>query len=132
MVNLENLAMKVNLVNKEIQDILVDQETVAPKDHLVKMVPMETDTTALSALKCMHKKENPVIQENEEDTDLLDLKEPVENLVIMPAAFVEDQVKMVNLEGLDNLEMMVNLENLAMMAALEIIPISPVLSVSSN
>ena len=119
--NLENLATQVNLVNKENLVILVHLEILGLKDHLVKMVLMETDIIALSVLESMHKKENLVILENEEDMDLLDLKDPLENLVMMPAAILENEVKMVNLEGLDNLEMMVHLGNLAMMAHLEII-----------
>ena len=121
MVNLENLATQVNLVNKENLVILVHLEILALKDHLVKMVLMETDIIAPSALESMHKKENLVFQENEEDMDLLDPKDLLENLVMMPTAILENEVKMVNLEGLDNLVMMVHLGNLAIMADLEII-----------
>jgi len=54
MVNLENLATQVNLVNKENLVILVDQENLALKDHLAKMVLMERNIIALSALEYIH------------------------------------------------------------------------------
>ena len=73
MVSVESLVIQESLENMEDQDILVDQETVALKDHLVKMVPMETDIIALSVLECMQKKENLVLQEDQESVDPLDL-----------------------------------------------------------
>jgi len=42
MVNLEHLAIRVNQENKEIQDILVNQENLALKDHQEKMVHLES------------------------------------------------------------------------------------------
>ena len=80
---------------------------------------MGVNTIALSALEYMHKRENLVTQENQEDVESVDQEDPLENLVMMPSAILGNMVEMVNLEGLDNLEKMAHLENPAMMANLE-------------
>ena len=67
----------------------------------------------------MHKRESLVTQGNQEDVENLDQEDPLENLVMMPSAILENMVKTVNLEGLDNLAKMVHLENPAMTANLE-------------
>jgi len=72
MANVESLVIQENLEKMDIKDIQVDQENLALKDHLVKMVLMETDIIVLSALESMHKKENLVIQEDQESADSLD------------------------------------------------------------
>ena len=80
---------------------------------------METNTTVLSVLEYMQKKESLVTQENQVNVENVDLEDPLENLVMMPSAILEKAVKMVNPEGLDNLEKMVHPVNLAMMVNLE-------------
>ena len=120
MVYVENLATQVNLENPENQVNLVGQENLAVQDGLAKMVLMETNITALSVLMPTHTMEILATQEDQENVELLDLRDHPENLVMMPTAIPVNVVKMVNLVGLDNLEMMANLENLAMMVAPEI------------
>ena len=115
----ERLATQVNLENEENLAILVNQENLAFQENLVKMVLMEEKIIVLSALESMQTKENLVIQDNQENVENLDLEDPLDILVIMPSAILENRVKMVNLEGLDNLEKMVHLENLAIMVVLE-------------
>lgn len=68
-----SLVIQENLVNRVIQGILVDQENLALKDDLVKMVLMVTNVIVLSALEFLHKKENLVIQEHQENVGLPDL-----------------------------------------------------------
>ena len=120
MVYMENLATQVNLENLENQVDLVDQENLAVQDALAKMVLMETNITALSVLMPTHTTEILATQEDQENVELLDLRDHLESLVMMPTAIPVNVVKMVNLVGLDNLEMMANLENPAMMVAPEI------------
>ena len=120
MVYVEKLATQVNLENPENQVDLVDQENLAVQDGLAKMVLMETNITALSVLMPTHTMEILATQEDQENVELLDLRDHLESLVMMPTAIPVNVVKMVNLVGLDNLEMMANLENPAMMVAPEI------------
>ena len=120
MVYMENLATQVNLENPENQVNLVGQENLAVQDGLAKMVLMETNITALSVLMPTHTMEILATQEDQENVELLDLRDHLENLVMMPTAIPVNVVKTVNLVGLDNLEMMANLENPAMMVAPEI------------
>ena len=119
MVNVESLVTQANLENQENLVILVDQENKALQDDLAKMMLMETNIIAPSALEPMHEQENLATQENQENVDLLDLLDHLENLVMMPNATLENMVKMANLEGLDGLEKTVHPENLAVMVALE-------------
>ena len=120
MVYVENLATQVNLENPENLVNLVDQENLVVQDGLAKMVLMETNITALSVVMPTHTMEILATQEDQENVELLDLRDHLESLVMMPTAIPVNVVKMVNLVGLDNLEMMANLENPAMMVAPEI------------
>ena len=117
--DLEHLDTQVNLENQEIPVILVNQENLGSQEDLVKMVLMEAKRPVLNALKYMYQKESLVTQENQENVENLDLEDLPENQVKMPSAFLEKAVKMVNQEGLDNLEKMVCLEYLAMTVNLE-------------
>ena len=53
MVNVEILATQESLENKGIQGILVNRGSLAIKDHLAKMVQMETKVIAPSVLMSM-------------------------------------------------------------------------------
>ena len=118
MVNVESLATQVNLDNQENLVNPADQENLAPKDGLAKMVLMETDITVPNVLMSMHTRVYLVIQEDQENVDLLDVKDHLDYLVMMPSAIPASMVKMANLVSPENLDMMAHLENLAMMVAL--------------
>ena len=116
--NVESLATQVNLENQENLVNPANQENLAPKDGLAKMVLMETDITVPNVLMSMHTRVYLVIQEDQENVDLLDVKDHPDYLVMMPSAIPASMVKMANLVGPENLDMMAHLENLAMMVAL--------------
>ena len=120
MVNLEIPVIQVILANQEIPVFLVQKETGGLQESLAKMVLMETNAIALSALMYMHMMDNLATQENQEDVENLDREDPLENQVITPSATLENMVKMVNPESLETLEKMVHLENPASMVNLEI------------
>ena len=118
MVNLEHLAIRVNLENKEIQDILVGQENLALKDHQEKMVLMEAKMIVQSVVHTIHKKEMMVIQERMENEELLDQEDQMDHLEMMLSVILEDMENPGNQEEMGNPEKMVHLESLAMMVVL--------------
>ena len=115
----ESLDIQEKMEDRGIQDTLVDKEKLVLPDDQVEMVPMQMQVSALGVREAILKKEKLATQGNQEDVDLLDLKDHQEHLVMMPNAILEGKGKMADLEGLGDLGMMVHLEDLAMMEALE-------------
>ena len=117
----ESLDIQEKMEDRDIQDTLVDQEKLVLPDDQVEMVPMQMQVSALGVREAFPKKEKLATQEDQEDLDLLDLKDHLEHPVMMPSVILEGKDKMADLEGLGDLGMMVHLEDLVMMEALEMI-----------
>ena len=118
MVNLENLAIQVNQENKDMRDILENQESLAHKDHQEKMAMMEAQMIAPNVVHTIHKKEILAIQGRMENEELLDKEDQMDHVEMMPSVTLEDVENLGNQEEMDDLEMMVHLESLAMMVVL--------------